>query len=64
MGVLRALYTVQISYKYENVWKEIRWNNDYLILGLEGQYMGIKKNNTTHISSVEIHAGMVDMHTL
>ena len=58
------MYTVQISDKDENLLKEMIWNNDYLILGLEGQYMGIKKNNTTHISSVEIHAGMVDMHTL
>ena len=38
--VFYALYTVQLSDKYENILKEMNWNYAYLILGLEDQYMG------------------------
>ena len=34
VGVLHALYTVKLSDKYENVLKDVHWNNAYLILGL------------------------------
>ena len=40
MGVLHALYTLQLSDKYENLLKEMRLNNVYLILSLEDQYVG------------------------
>ena len=36
----------------------------YLIIDMEEQYVGNWNNNATHISSVEIHIGMVDMHIL
>ena len=39
VGVFHALYTVQLSDKYENLLKEMRWNDAYLILDLEYQYM-------------------------
>ena len=42
----------------------MRWNNTYLIIGLDNQYVGKYNNNATHISIVEMYAGMVDMHTL
>ena len=38
------------------------WNDAYLILGLEDQWVGTLHNNLTHISSVAMHVGMVDMH--
>ena len=40
------------------------WNDAYLILGLKDQYMGNYHNNVTHISSVAVHVGIVDIHTL
>ena len=40
------------------------WNDAYMILGLEDHYVGNLQNNATHISSVSIHVGMVDRHTL
>ena len=49
MGVLHALYNVQLSDKYENKLKDMRWNNAYLILGLEDQYVGNYNNNKIHI---------------
>ena len=64
MGVCHALYTLKLSDKYENVLKEMRWKYLYLIIGLEDQYMGNYNNNVAHISSVSMHAGVVDMHTL
>ena len=39
------------------------WNGDYLIIGVEDQYVVNCCNNTTQISSVAIHVVMVDMHT-
>ena len=35
-----------------------------MIIGLGGQYIGNWHNNKSQISSVEIHIGVVDMHTL
>ena len=64
VGVFHTLYNVQLSDKHENALKEICWNDAYLILGVEYQYMGNYNNNATHISNVEMHVGMVDMHTL
>ena len=41
------------------------WSNySYLIIDLLDQYMDIVHNNETHISSVSMHVGMVDMHRL
>ena len=40
------------------------WNDDYLILGLGVQYVVNFNNNVTHIYSVEINVGTVDIHTL
>ena len=42
----------------------MRWNDAYMILGMEDQYVGKYNNNATHISIVLIHVGMVDMYTL
>ena len=39
-------------------------NSAYLILGWKHRDVGNFHNNETHISSMEIHAEMVDMHTL
>ena len=39
MGVFHALYTFQLSDKYDNILKEMSWNDAYLIFGLEDQYM-------------------------
>ena len=64
MGVFRALYTVQLSDKYENALKEMCWNDAYLVLGLEYQYVGNYNNNATQISSVVMHVGVVDIHTV
>ena len=36
--VFHALYTVQIRDKYENVLKEMSWNDAYLVLGLEDHF--------------------------
>ena len=63
VGIFHALYNLQLSDKYEKLLKEVRWNDAYLILGLEHQYVGNYHNNATHISSVVMHVGMVDMHT-
>ena len=63
MGVFRELYTIKLSGKYENSFRDMRLNDDYLIIGLEEQYMANQKNNATKISSVAMHVGMVDMHT-
>ena len=35
-----------------------------MILGLEDQFMGNRHNKATHIYSVAMHVGMVDIHTL
>ena len=40
VGVFHEIYIIQLSGRYENVLKEMRRNNDYLILGLEAQYVG------------------------
>ena len=64
MGVFHALYTVKISDRYENALKDMRWNDTYLVFGMEDQYVGNYNNNAKHISSVVMHVGMVDMHTL
>ena len=40
------------------------WNDAYLIIALEDQYVRYLHNNATQISSVEMHGGMVDTHTL
>ena len=40
------------------------WNDAYLIIGMEDQYIGNFDNNSTQISSVAMYAGMVDMHAL
>ena len=49
MGVFHALYIVQLSDNYENVLKEMHWNNVYMFLGLEDQYVGNYNNNPAHI---------------
>ena len=64
MGFFHSLYNAQLSDKYENLLKDKWFNDDYPILGQEYQYVGDWHNNTIHISSVAIHVGMVDMHTL
>ena len=55
---------MELSDKYENVLNEMRQNDAYLIIGMEDQYMGNYNKNATHISSVEMHVGIVDMHIL
>ena len=40
MGVFRALYNVQLGDKNENLFKEMCFNDSYLILCLENQYVG------------------------
>ena len=64
MGIFHELYTMKLSDKYGTALKEMCWNDAYLILGLEYQYVGNHNNNGTQIYSVEIHAEIVDMHTL
>ena len=64
MGVFHTLYTVQIIDKYENVLNDMCWNDTYLILDLEDQYMENYNNKSAHISNDEINVGMVDIHTL
>ena len=64
VGLLHALYNVKLSDKYENLLKDMCWNDFYLILVMKYQYVGNWHNNITHISSVEMHVGMVDMSTL
>ena len=64
MGVVHALYTVQLSDKYENLLKELFWNDSYLIFGMGNQYVGNWNNNAKKISSVSMHVRIVDMHTL
>ena len=64
MGIFHTLYTVKLSDKYENALKDMCWNDAYLILDLEYQYVVNSKNNAAQISSVAMHIGMVDMQTL
>ena len=64
VGVFHTLYTFQSSDNYENILKEMRWNNAYIILGLEDLYVGNYNNKEKHISSVAMHVGMLDIHTL
>ena len=64
MGVFHELYNVQLSDKSENVLKEMCWDDYYMIIGLEDRYMVNWYNNATHISILEIHIGVVYMHTL
>ena len=64
MGVFRELCTVRLSDNYEKILKEICWNDAYLILGSEDQYVGNWHNNATHIFIVAMHVWMADMHTL
>ena len=65
VGVFHALYNVQLSDGYENVFKEMCWNDAQLINGMEDQCMrNCHNNNTTHIYSVAMNVGMVDMLTL
>ena len=40
------------------------WNDAYMIIGLEYQYVGNCHNNETQISSVAMNVGIVDIHTL
>ena len=40
VGLLHAMYNVQLSDKYENILKGMCWNCIYLIVGLEDQYVG------------------------
>ena len=63
-GIFHALYHYKLSDKYENVLKGVCWNNAYLVIGLEDKYVGNFLNNTTHIFIMEMHVGIVDMHTL
>ena len=42
----------------------MRWNNSYLILVLEDQYVGNYNNNATDIFIVAMHVVMVYIHTL
>ena len=51
-GFFHALYNVQFSDKYENVLKDMCWNDAYLIIVLEDQYVVNCNNNTTHISKL------------
>ena len=62
--LFHALNNVQLSDKYEELLKDMCWNDAYVILGLEDQYVGNYNNNTSHISSLEMHVRMVDMRTL
>ena len=55
---------MQLSDKFENVLKEICWNDDPMIIGLEDQYMVNYKNNATHIYNVVMYVGMVYMNIL
>ena len=64
MGVFHVLYNIQLSDKYEHLLKEMCWNDAYLIIGKEDQYVGNWHNNATHISIVEMHVRMVDMNTV
>ena len=63
VGIFHTLYTVQLSDKYENVLKEMRWNYSYLTLVTEDQYVVNYNKNSTHIYSVEMNVGMLNMHT-
>ena len=55
---------MKLSDRYENLLKEMRWNNAYMILGLKYQYVGNQNNNATNCFSVAMCVGMVDMHTV
>ena len=55
---------MQLGNKYENILKNMCWNDAYLIRCLEDQYMENWHNNTTQIYGVAMHVGMVDKHTL
>ena len=45
------MYIVQLSDKYEKLLKEMCWNDAYLILGLEYQYMVNQKKFNPHLHS-------------
>ena len=62
--VLHALYNVQLSGKHEKLLQEICWNYAYLVIDFGYQYVGNFHNKAKHISSVVMHVGMDDMHTL
>ena len=64
VGVFHTLNNVQLSDKYEILLKEMCWNDAYLILGQYDQYVGNYNNNERHISSVEIHIWVLDIHIL
>ena len=64
VGIFYEIYNVQISDKYENVLKDMCWNDAYLILGLKDQYLIYRHNKATQTFSVAIHVGLIDMHTL
>ena len=64
VGVFHAIYTIQLSGKYEKVLRDICWNDAYLILGPTDQYLVNYNNTTTQIFSVTMHVGMMDMYTL
>ena len=64
VGVFHALHNMQLSDKHENLLKYMCWNDAYLILGLEYQYMGNCPTNATQISIVAMYVATVDMHTL
>ena len=64
VGVFYELYNVPFSDKYESILKDMCCNDYYMIIGMEDQYVGNWHNNSTHISSVAMHVGMVDIHKL
>ena len=64
MAVFHALYTRWLSDSYGKVLKDVCWNDAYLTLGLEDQYIGIGYNNKTHSPILLMHVGMLDMHKL
>ena len=53
---------MKLRNKYENVFKEMCWNDAYMILGMEDQYVGNCHNNATHISSVVFKHSRVDLY--
>ena len=63
MAVFHALYTRWLSDSYGKVLKDVCWNDAYLTLGLEDQYIGIGYNNKTHSPILLMHVGMLDKHT-
>ena len=63
VGIFHEMYNMQLSDKYENILRYMCLNYDCLIIGMEDQYLGNWNNNETHILSVEMHVGIMDMHT-